>query len=91
MAPGLTMGLVRPSMLRSIAASALNGRPVALTPMRWRAASGPRASQTSAKTNGFDTLMMVKGKSQSPAAWIAPLAPTKQRPKRSGGTRASAG
>ena len=57
-APGLTIGLVRPSPLRSIASSELNGRPVALTPTRRRAASGPRTSQTSANTNGFDTLMI---------------------------------
>ena len=65
-APALTIGLVRPSALCSTAATELNGRPVAFTPMRSRASSTPADSQTSAKTNGFATLMIVKPASTSP-------------------------
>ena len=41
-APGFTIGFVRPSALRSIADRELNARPVLLTPSRRRASSGPR-------------------------------------------------
>ena len=58
-APGFTIGFVRPSPLRSTASSELNGSPVPFTPSSSRACSGPSASQTSANTNGFDTLMIV--------------------------------
>jgi hypothetical protein len=61
MAPELTMGLVRASLLYSRAVTELNGSPVALTPSRARASSAPSSSQTSAKVNGFDTLMIVNG------------------------------
>ena len=91
MAPGLTIGLVRPSGVRSIAVTALNGSPVAFTPSRSRAPVAPITSQTSAKTKGFDTLMIAKAWSASPTAWTAPSVPTTQMPKRSAGTRASAG
>ena len=57
-APALTIGLVRPSALRSMAASELNGSPVALAPSFARASSAPSSWHTSANTNGFDTLMM---------------------------------
>src|SRR5271167_2991297 len=90
-APGFTIGFVRPSSLRSTAARALNGRPVALTPSLWRATSAPRTWQISANTNGFDTLMIENGTSQSPLAWTAPFTPTTQRPNRSGGAAARAG
>jgi hypothetical protein len=66
-APELTIGFVRPSSLRSTAASEWNGRPVALTPKRRRAASAPRTSKIKANTN-FDTLMIENGVSQSPLA-----------------------
>ena len=56
-APGFTIGFVRPSRWRSIASKELNGRPVALTPIRWLASAMPIASHTSEKTNGFATLM----------------------------------
>ena len=65
-APGLTIGFVRPSGLCSIAASELNGRPVAFTPSVSRARSGPSASQTRAKTNGLEMLMSVNSTSASP-------------------------
>ena len=68
MAPELTIGFVRPSSLRSTAASELNGSPVALTPNRPRVASAPRTCKTNANTNGFDTLMIENGTSQSPLA-----------------------
>ena len=90
-APALTIGFVRPSALRSTAASELNGRPVPLTPTRSRSVSGPSSSHTSANTNGLDTLMIVNSWSTSPALNTRPLVPTRQMPKRSGGTSASAG
>ena len=57
-APALAIGLVSRRSLSSTAITELNGRPVLLTPRRSRAVSAPRASQTSANTNGFDTLWM---------------------------------
>src|SRR5215475_10495245 len=71
-APALTIGFVLPSRLHSMPANELNGRPVLLTPSLSRAASGPIRSQTSANKNGFDTLMMVKPYSASPAEQIKP-------------------
>ena len=68
MAPALTMGLVRPSSPRSTPSSELNGRPVAFTPIFSRTSSAPSAWQTSAKMNGFETLMIVNGCSASPTA-----------------------
>jgi hypothetical protein len=50
-----------------MAASELNGSPVAFAPSRSRASSGPIFSQTSANTNGFDTLMIENSYSMSPA------------------------
>ena len=41
MAPEFTIGFVRPSGLRSMPSSELNARPVAFTPIFWRAASTP--------------------------------------------------
>jgi hypothetical protein len=67
-APAFTIGLVRPSRLRSTAASELNGSPVAFTPSRRLAASAPSAWQIRANTNGLATLMMVNRWSASPAA-----------------------
>ena len=67
-APALTIGLVRPSSVRSTADSELNGSPVAFTPTRLRISSGPSCAHTSANTNGFDTLMIVNSWSASPAA-----------------------
>ena len=61
MAPAFTIGLVRPSALSSTAASELNGSPVLLAPILARTSSQPSSWQTSAKTNGLDTLMIVKG------------------------------
>ena len=51
-----------------MAASELNGRPVAFAPSLARASSGPIVSHTSANTNGFDTLMIENSCSVSPAA-----------------------
>ena len=67
-APALTIGFVRPSALRSTAASELNGMPVAFTPTGVCSSSGPSRSQASANTNGFETLMIVNSWSASPAA-----------------------
>lgn len=89
-APALTIGLVRPPE-RSTAVRELNGSPVPLAPSFSRASSAPTSSQTSAKTNGFDTLMMVNARSASPAVKRWPFVPATQMPKRSAGTFASAG
>jgi hypothetical protein len=90
-APELTIGFVRPSGPCSIAVSELNGRPVAFTPSNSRAGSAPIASHTSAKTNGFETLMIAKGTLASPAAYTLPLALTTQTPKHVPSARARAG
>src|SRR5262245_3815203 len=90
-APAFTIGFVLPSRLRSMAAKELNGRPVLLTPSLSLAASGPITSQTSANRNGFDTLMIVKPYSASPAEQIKPSVLTTQIPNRSLGTSLSAG
>ena len=66
-APALTIGLVRPSALRSMPATELKAKPVAFAPSFSRAASGPISSQTSANRNGFDTLMIENSCSVSPA------------------------
>ena len=87
---GLTIGFVRPSP-RSTASSELNARPVALTPIASRTASGPRAAQTRAKTKGFATLMMAKGVSAFPAAWFSPATLVTQMPNWSGAALSSAG
>jgi hypothetical protein len=42
--------------LSSIAITELNGRPVLLTLILWRASPAPRAWQTRAKTKGFEML-----------------------------------
>lgn len=67
-APEFTIGFVRPSAFRSIPSRELNASPVALTPMRCRVSSTPRASHTKAKMNGFETLMIENSCSASPAA-----------------------
>jgi hypothetical protein len=90
-APELTIGFVRPSGLRSTASIELNGRPVLLTPTRSRTASAPSRSHTSAKTNGFDTLMIVNSESASPAVKTRPLVAATAIPNASAGARASAG
>jgi hypothetical protein len=90
MAPGLTIGFVTPCA-RSTAASELNGRPVPLAPSLVRTSAAPKRSQTSAKTNGFETLMMANSWSTSPAPWTRPFTPMTQMPNRSGRARASAG
>ena len=90
-APAFTIGLVRPSALRSTAASELNGSPVLFAPIFARAASQPIDWQTSANTKGLETLMIVNGWSVSPAAYTLPLVPITQMPNKSAGIRASAG
>ena len=79
-APGLTIGLVRPPVSTSSASSELKGRPVALTPTRRCISSGPRTSQTSAKVNGLATLMIVNGISASPTACTRPSTEATQTP-----------
>jgi hypothetical protein len=90
-APGLTIGLVRPSPARVTASTALNGNPVASTPTSRPASSGPTASQASAKAKGFATLMIVKATSASPTPSRSPPTDATQRPKCAGSARASAG
>ena len=58
-APEFTIGLVRPSSPRSMPSTELKARPVAFTPTLSRTTSVPSSSATRAKTNGFDTLMIV--------------------------------
>ena len=58
-APEFTIGFVRPSAPRSMPSSELKASPVAFTPIFWRTSSTPTASQTRAKTNGLETLMIV--------------------------------
>ncbi len=67
-APGFTIGFVRPSPLHSTAVSELNGNPVLFAPSSSRARSAPRDWHTRAKTNGLDTLMIENSTSVSPAA-----------------------
>ena len=91
MAPAFTMGFVLPSALRSMAASELNGSPVAFTPSFSRAFSGPKDWQTRAKMNGLETLMMENSYSASPAAYMLPLVAITHTPNSLLDTLASAG
>ena len=75
----------------STAMTELNGSPVALTPSRARASSGPSAWQTSANAKGFDTLWIEKRCSWSPTPKALPAMPTIAMPNRSRRARASAG
>ena len=88
-APEFTIGFVIPAPA-SIAASELNGCPVASAPSSSTARSAPIRSQTRASTNGLETLMIVNAWSarrpRTPAA-----VPTRLIPSRSGGIRASDG
>ena len=65
-APALTIGFVRPLGLRSMPATELNAYPVAFAPSFSRACAAPITWQTSAKTNGFDTLMIENSCSAAP-------------------------
>jgi hypothetical protein len=67
MAPAFTIGLDRPSGLRSTAATESNASPVAFTPSVCLTCSSPSASLTRAKTNGLATLMIVNSCPVSPA------------------------
>jgi len=75
----------------STAVAELNAKPVAFTPTRRRTASTPTAAQTSAKTNGFETLMMGKTTSASPVRATWPVTDTTLSPNRSGSAAASTG
>ena len=90
-APALTNGFIVRSSFSSTAISELNGKPVLLTPRRCRAASYPIASQTSAKTNGLETLWIENAVSTSPISKNRPPAPTTQIPNSPGDALASAG
>ena len=91
MAPAFTIGFMVRLALSSTAITESKGRPVALTPSRARASWAPIASQTSANTNGFDTLWMEKGTSASPTACTRPYTFTIATPNRFGDASASAG
>ena len=91
MAPALTIGLVVPSLVRSMASTELKGRPVLLTPSLARTTSSPSASHTSAKTKGLDTLWIENSWSESPAAYVAPEALIMHTPNSSAGVAARAG
>ena len=71
--------------------SELNGKPVLLTPRRNRASSYPSVSQTSANTNGFETLCMENRAATSPISNDRPQGPTTAIPNRSGAACASTG
>jgi len=60
-------------------------------PTRRRASPGPRASHTSAKTNGLTTLMIGNSAAASPATSVVPVAATMAMPNRSAGACANAG
>ncbi len=75
-APASTIGLVRPSALRSTASTGLTALPVALTQRAIRAGSGPIRSQTMANTKGFATLRMVNGTSWSSAGYTDEFYPS---------------
>ena len=62
-----------------------------LTPRRCRAVSYPIALQTSAKTNGLETLWIENAVSTSPISMNRPMAPTTQIPNSPGDALASAG
>jgi hypothetical protein len=66
--PECTMGFVRPPGPRSTAARELNAKRVAFTPIRFLNYADPGTAQTSAKTNGFATLMIVNSTSASPTS-----------------------
>ena len=90
-APGFTIGFVRPSSRRSIAATALNGRPVAFDAhLRSRLGEADRVADErehewlgDAHDRELDLGVACVNTS--------PVTPTTQIPKRSLGTRASAG
>ena len=90
-APAFTIGFMVRRALSSTAITESNGSPVLFTPSRSRAASWPMAWQTSAKTNGFDTLWMEKLCSASPSERTWPRTLATQMPNRSGDAFANAG
>ena len=90
-APGLTIGLVRPPGEASTACTVLKGSPVAFTPTTCRTRPSPTSSQTSARTNGLATLMMVNRVNASPAVKVWPEVPMTATPNSAGSTSARAG
>ena len=90
-APGLTMGFVRPSGRSSIAATELNRLPVAFSPTKRATVSGLWVPHMRANTNGLATLMIENSTSASPAAAVRPRVFDTHMPKRSGSTVASDG
>ena len=91
MAPGLTIGLVRPCGSRSTAAAELKASPVALTPTRRRTSSRPTVSHTSAKTKGLEMLIRGKGTEASPEVTTSPPTDATARPNRAGSAADRAG
>lgn len=89
-APALMSGLAgRP--VDSSRLMALNGSPLGSTPT-WRSTSSrPRASSTSAKTNGFEIDWMENSASASPTAIVPPAGPVTARASREASARASSG
>ncbi len=82
-APALTIGFIGRPSLSSIAITELNGRPVLLTPRASRAAAGPTASHTNAKTKGLEMLWIENVWSVSPTAPTRPVTLTMQMPNQS--------
>ena len=91
MAPALTIGFIVRSSFSSTAMTELKGKPVLLTPSACRAASYPRLSQTSANTNGLETLWIENTVSMSPTSTVPPRTPARLIPNRSGDATARAG
>ena len=91
MAPAFTSGFMVRLSFSSTAMTESKGRPVAFVPSRSRARSAPIASQTSANTNGLDTLWMENEVVASPTAIVWPLTPAMHAPKAWRGARARAG
>ncbi len=75
-APAFTIGFMVRSSLSSTPMTESNGSPVLLTPSWWRASSGPRRSQTAAKTKSLEMLWMVNSCWASPISKMRPRTPT---------------
>jgi hypothetical protein len=90
-APGFTIGLVRPSIRSSIAATELNLLPVALRPTNCATVLGLCTLHISANTNGLATLMIENSMSASPAVAVRPWVFATQIPNLSGSTVARDG
>ena len=90
-APALTSGFIGLPPFSSSAMTELNGSPVLFTPTASSTASGPSASQTSAKTKALETDWIENSCSASPTLCDAPVTDTMLSPNSAGSACASAG